>query len=217
MKVALIGATGFVGTAILNELIARDHEVIAIARHPEKISGKSPLIHPLAANVLDAQQVADAVKGSDAVISAYNPGWTSPRIGEEIAEGFAAIQAGVKQSGVKRYIVIGGGGSLEIQPGLQLVDTPQFPAEYKVAASAVRDYLNVIKKEKDLDWTFFSPAIFMSHETSGVRRGHYRTGLDNPVFDEKGQSILSVEDLALVIVDELENPKHLKKRFTAAY
>lgn len=217
MKVAIIGATGFVGTALLNELTSRGHEVIAIARRPEKISIKSPLIHPVSANAFDPQQVAKAVKGADAVVSAYNPGWTNPRIYEEFLEGSRAIQAGVKQSGVKRLIVIGGAGSLEIKPGVQLIDTPQFPAEYKPGASGARDYLNEIKKEKDLDWTFFSPAILMNHDHSGVRRGHYRLGLDNPVFDAEGKSVLSVEDLALVIVDELEHPKHIRQRFTAAY
>lgn len=217
MKVALIGATGFVGKALVNELISRHHEVIAIARHPESLAIKSPLIHLVSADVLDSKQVANAVKGADAVVSAYNPGWTNPRIYEEFLEGSRAIIEGVKQAGVKHFIVIGGAGSLEIKPGLQLIDTPQFPAEYKPGASAARDLLNEIKKEQNLDWSFFSPAILMNHDTAGVRRGQYRLGLDNPVFDEKGQSILSVEDLALVIVDELEQPKHVKKRFTAAY
>jgi putative NADH-flavin reductase len=217
MNVALIGATGFTGTAILKELTDRGHEVIAIARNPDKISIKSHLIHPVAANVQDALEVARAVKGSDVVISAFNPGWMNPHIVEDIRTGFAAIQEGVKKSGVKRYIVIGGAGSLYIQPDLQVVDSPRFPDAYRAAAGAVRDYLNVIKKEDSLDWTFFSPAIMMNQENSGVRRGHYRLGLENPVRDENGLSILSVEDLAVVIVDEVEKPKHIKKRFTAAY
>jgi putative NADH-flavin reductase len=217
MKVALIGATGFVGTALLKELTDRGHEVIAIARHPEKLAIKSPLIHPVQADVMDPAQVTNAVKGSDAVVSAYNSGWTNPRIYEDFMEASAAIQQGVKASGVKRLIVIGGAGSLEIKPGLQLIDTPQFPAEYKRGAGAARDYLNDLRTEKDLEWTFFSPAILMNHDTSGVRKGHYRLGLDNPVFDAEGKSVLSVEDLALVIVDELEQPRHIRRRFTAAY
>ena len=217
MKIALIGATGFVGTALLKELTDRGHEVTAISRHPENIKLKSPLIHPVEGDALDATAVAKLVKGYDVVISAYNPGWTNPQIAEEIMKGSRAIQAGVKAAGVKRFIVIGGAGSLEIAPGVQLVDSPSFPAEYKAAASAVRDYLREISQEKDLNWTFFSPAIFMSQDTSGTRRGHYRLGLDNPVFDDQGKSVLSVEDLALVIVDELEHPQHIRQRFTAAY
>jgi putative NADH-flavin reductase len=217
MKVALIGATGFVGTAILRELIDRGHEVTAIARHPEKLAIKSPLIHAVAADVMDKDQVATAVKGNDVVVSAYNAGWTNPRIYEDFLAGSRAIQAGVKASGVKRYIVIGGAGSLEIKPGLQLIDTPQFPAEYKPGASAARDYLNELRHEKELEWTYFSPAILMNHDTSGVRKGHYRLGLDNPVFDEEGKSVLSAEDLAIAIVDEVEHPRHIRQRFTAAY
>ena len=216
MKIALIGATGFVGTALLKELTDRGHSVTAIARNPGKLQSTA-LVHPVKGDVMDAKVVAELVKGHDAVVSAYNSGWTNPRIYEDFMEASHAIQAGVRASGVKRLIVIGGAGSLEIKPGLQLIDTPQFPAEYKHGASAARDYLNELKNEKDLEWTFFSPAILMNHDTSGVRKGHYRLGLDNPVFDEKGQCVLSVEDLALVIVDELEKPRHIRQRFTAAY
>jgi putative NADH-flavin reductase len=217
MKVALIGATGFVGKAILHELLNRGHEVTAIARNVSKLDVKHAHLTVKAGNVLKADEVAALVKGHDAVISAYNSGWTNPRIYEEFLEGSQAIEAGVKQSGVKRLIVIGGAGSLEVAPGVQLIDTPQFPAEYKPGASAARDYMNILKKDKELDWTFFSPAILMNHDTSGTRKGAYRTGLDNPVFDKDGKSVLSVEDLALAIVDELEHPKHIRKRFTAAY
>jgi uncharacterized protein len=217
MKVALIGATGFVGTAILRELLDRGHAVTAIARNPGKLTLKNPNLTLKAGNVLDAAEVTVLVKGQDAVISAYNSGWTNPRIYEEFLEGSQAIEAGVRKAGVKRLIVIGGAGSLEVAPGVQLIDTPKFPAEFKPGASAARDYLNMLKKDKDLDWTFFSPAVEMHHGTSGVRKGEYRTGLDNPVFDKDGRSVLSVEDLAVAIVDELEHPRHIRKRFTAAY
>jgi uncharacterized protein len=217
MKVALIGATGFVGTAILRELLDRGHTVTAISRDPGKLTIQDPHLTAKAGNVLEADEVATLVKGQDAVISAYNSGWTNPKIYEEFLQGSQAIEAGVKKSGVKRLIVIGGAGSLEIAPGKQLIDTPQFPAEYKPGASAAREYLNILKKDTVLEWTFFSPAILMNHDTSGVRKGNYRTGLDNPVFDKDGKSVLSVEDLAVAIVDELEHPKHIRKRFTAAY
>jgi uncharacterized protein len=118
---------------------------------------------------------------------------------------------------VTRFIVIGWAGSLEVAPGVQLIDTPNFPAEYKPASSAARDYLRELSQERELEWTYFSPAIFMDQEHSGVRRGHYRLGLDNPVFDAEGKSVLSVEDLAVVVADELEKPKHVRMRFTAGY
>lgn len=217
MKCALIGITGFVGKAILLELLDRDHFVTGIARHPEKLGIHHPSLTTKAGNMLDEQRVITLVKGHDAVISAYNPGWTNPEIYEEYLEGAQTIQAGVKAAGVKRLIVVGGAGSLEIKPGVQLIDTPEFPPPFKAGASAARDYLAIIKKEKELDWTYFSPAILMNQSTSGIRKGTYRTGLDKPVFDKNGKSVLSVEDLAVAVVDELVNPKHIRQRFTAAY
>jgi putative NADH-flavin reductase len=217
MKVALIGTTGFVGKAILLELLDRDHYVTAIARHPAKLGIHHPSLTTKAGNVLDPEQVTVLVKGHDAVISAYNPGWTNPKIYEEYLEGGRSILAGVKKAGVKRLLVVGGAGSLEVAPGVQLLDTPEFPAQFKAGSLAARDYLAVLKKETVLGWTYFSPAILMSPATSGVRRGVYRTGLDQPVFDKNGKSVLSVEDLAVAMVDELERPKHIRQRFTAAY
>lgn len=217
MKVALIGASGFVGSHILHELLDRGHQVTAIVRHPEKVSTHHPNLVVKKGDVYNEKEVTELVKGLDAVISAFNSGWTNPNIYEDFLAGSKAIQQGVKAAGVKRLIVIGGAGSLEVAPGVQLIDTPQFPAEYKQGASGARDYLNIIKQENDLDWTFISPAIEMHQGTSGVRRGAYRTALNNPVFDENGRSILSVEDLALATVDELEHPKHIRQRFTAAY
>ncbi|KAA6439180.1 NAD(P)-dependent oxidoreductase [Dyadobacter flavalbus] len=217
MKIALIGATGFVGSKVLEELVSRGHHVTAIARNPEKITLESDLITPRPANILNPSEVSEAVAGNDAVISAFNPGWTNPNIYNDSIEGYKSIQEGVKQSGIKRLLVVGGAGSLEVAPGVQLVDTPDFPAEYKAGASAARDYLNIIKTENELDWTFLSPAIEMHPGTSGVRKGVYRTGLDNPVFNEKGRSIISAEDLAVAIADEIEQSNFVKKRFTAAY
>ncbi|HEY1166705.1 MAG TPA: NAD(P)-dependent oxidoreductase [Chitinophaga sp.] len=217
MKVALIGASGFVGSHILHELLDRGHQVTAIVRHPEKVSAQHSNLVVKKGDVYNEKELAELLKGQEAVISAFNPGWTNPNIYEDFLAGSKAIQQAVKAAGVKRFIVIGGAGSLEVAPGVQLIDTPQFPAEFKQGASGARDYLNIIKQEKELDWTFISPAIEMHHGTSGVRKGVYRTGLDNPVFDENGRSILSVEDLALATVDELEHSKHIRERFTAAY
>ena len=217
MKIALIGATGFVGSALLKELTDRGHEVTAIARHPENLAVKGPLVHPVAADIGNVQQIADLVKGCDVVVSAYNPGWSDPMIYEHYLAGARAIQEAVRVSGVKRFIVVGGAGSLEVAPGVQLIDTPQFPAEYKPASSAAREYLRELRQEKEMAWTYFSPAILMGPDQPGVRLGHYRLGLDNPVFDAEGKSMLSVEDLAVAIADELEKPKHVRMRFTAGY
>ena len=216
MKIALIGATGFVGTQVLKELISRGHHVIAIARNTDKIE-ENPLVIPRQGDVSSEEQVAKLVTGSDAVVSAYNAGWTNPDLYNEFLKVSQTIQAGVKAAGVKRLLVVGGAGSLEVAPGVQLIDTPQFPEEYKAGAGAARDYLNILRNENELDWTFLSPAIEMHPGTSGVRKGTYRTALENPVFDDNKKSIISVEDLAVAIADEIEKPQFIKKRFTVAY
>ena len=216
MKVALIGA-GFVGSAVLKELTSRGHEVKVLVRNPEKVKVPNAQVTVIATDATQPDQVAEQVKGADAVISTFNAGWTNPNLYNDFLAGSKAIQEGVKKSGVKRFITVGGAGSLYVGPETQLVDTPQFPADYKTGALSARDYLNILKQEQDLDWTFLSPAIEMHQGTSGERKGTYRKGLENPVFDENGRSIASVEDTAVAIVDELENPKHIRQRFTAAY
>ncbi|RZJ67001.1 MAG: NAD(P)-dependent oxidoreductase [Flavobacterium sp.] len=215
MKIAIIGATGFVGTAIANELAQRGNDVTAISRNPK--SDETESITSVKADVTNIDELASALSGHDAVISAYNPGWTNPNIYDDFISGSQAIQKAVKQSGVERFIVIGGGGSLFVAPGVQAVDTPDFPKEYYAGASAARDYLNIIREEKELDWAFFSPAFEMHPGIETGRTGKYRLGLENPVFDENKRSILSVQDLAVVIADETEKPAHHRERFTAAY
>ena len=213
MKIAIIGATGFVGSAILNELADRRHEITAIARNPKN----TPNVKWIAADIFNVDEVTEILKGNDVIISAYNAGWTNPNIYDDFIAGSKVIQEAVKNSGIKRFIVIGGGGSLFVAPDLQAVDTPDFPKEYYVAATAARDYLNIIKKEKELDWAFFSPAFEMHAGITTGRTGKYRLGLENPVFNDDHRSVLSVEDLAVVIADEIENPKHHQVRFTAGY
>lgn len=215
MKIAIIGATGFVGSAILNELASRNHEITAIARNPKK--DENATVKWQKADINDIEELAKIISGSDVVISAYNAGWTNPNLYTDFIEGSKAIQEAVKKSGVKRFITIGGGGSLFVAPNLQAVDTPNFPKDYLAGATAARDYLNIIKEEKELDWAFFSPAFEMHQGITTGRTGKYRLGLDTPVFDENQRSILSVEDLAVVIADEVEDPKHHQVRFTAAY
>jgi len=214
MKIALIGATGFLGKSLTNELSNRKHEVTAISRTAQE-SDKDNLKY-VAADVYNVEALAAILKGHDAVISAFNPGWTNPNIYADFLKGAKAIQEAVKLSGVKRLITVGGAGSLYID-GKQVVDGPDFPADIKLAATAAREYLDIIKEEKDLDWAFFSPAIEMHPGITTGRTGKYRLGADSPVFNEEGRSILSGEDVAVVLADEVENPKHHQVRFTAAY
>jgi len=213
MNIALIGATGFVGSAVLEELLRRRHQVTALARNPGKLAARDGLT-VVQADAQDATQVAKAVAGHDAVVNAYNPGWTVPDIHDQFLVGTRAIYAGVKQAGVKRLLVVGGAGSLFVAPGVQLVDTPNFPAEYKAGALAAREALNLIRSETTLDWTFLSPPILLA---PGERTGQYRLGTDAPLMNGEAPGGISVADLAVAMVDELESPRHLQQRFTVAH
>ena len=215
MKIALIGATGFVGSNILKELANRNHEITAIARNSK--ATELPNVTFVKTDIFNVEELSEVVKNHDVVVSAYNPGWTNPNIYDDFIAGSKAILEAVKKSGVTRFITIGGAGSLFVAPNLQAVDTPDFPKEIYPGASAARDFLNLIKEEKELDWAFFSPAFEMHQGITIGRTGKYRLGLENPVFDENQRSILSGEDLAVVIADEVEHPKHHQIRFTAAY
>lgn len=213
MKVALIGATGFVGSNLLQELVSRGYDVTAVARSVEKILIKEDNLKTVAVDVTDVTALTAVLKGNDVVLSAFNAGWKNPNIYDDFIKGSEAIQQAVKEAGVKRYIVVGGGGSLFID-GKQIVDDPGFPDRFKAGATAARDYLNLLKKETQLDWTFVSPALDMF---PGERTGKYRLGTDSPVFNDKGDSEISVQDLSVAIVDEIENRKFIRQRFTAGY
>lgn len=213
MKIALVGATGFVGAPLLEELLQRGHQVTVLARNPAKLTASKGLT-VVSADAQDAARVRQAVAGHDAVISAYNPGWTVPDIHDQFLKGTRAIYAGVREAGVRRLLVVGGAGSLYVAPGLQLVDTPQFPAEYKQGALAAREALSLIRQEQTLDWTFLSPPILL---TPGERTGKYRLGSEAPLMNGEAPGTISVKDLAVAIVDEIEQPRHLKQRFTVAY
>ncbi|MNK42271.1 Aspartate-semialdehyde dehydrogenase [compost metagenome] len=214
-KVAVIGATGFVGKQVVNELSNRGYAVNAIARDSSKVETKDN-VNAISADVNNVDELAKVLEGNDVVISSFNPGWTNPNLYNDFLNGSKNIESAVEKSGVKRFITVGGGGSLFID-GNQVVDGPDFPAEIKPGALAARDYLNEIKKNETLDWTFFSPALEMHQGTAGVRKGTYRTALENPVFNEEGRSLLSVEDVAVALVDELEQNNFVKQRFTAGY
>lgn len=215
MKVVVIGATGFVGSHIVNELISRNIQVTGISRN-EKVSDKNNLKY-VAADVKNVEALAEILKQHDVVVSAFGGGWTNPNIYEDFINGSKAIQQAVKQSGVKRFITVGGAGSLYLSDGTQLVDI--FPQDnpFLPGAKAARDYLDILKEEKELDWAFFSPAIDMHQGITIGRTGKYRLGTDYPIMDDDGKNILSGEDLAVIIADEVENPKHHQMRFTAAY
>ncbi|MES2267094.1 MAG: NAD(P)-dependent oxidoreductase [Bacteroidota bacterium] len=212
MKIAIIGATGFVGPQLVKEGVSRGYEITAIARNTDKVE-KAAGVTAVAADVYDLDALASALSGHDAVINSFNAGWTNPNLYEDFLRGSKNIQEAVKKAGVKRFITIGGAGSLFID-GQQLVDGPHFPKEYYPGASAARDYLTELRKEEELDWTFLSPAINLH---PGERTGNFRLGTESPVFDAEGKSDISTADLAVAIFDELENNQHVKARFTVGY
>lgn len=213
MKIALIGATGFVGSAILKEALDRGHEVTAIVRHPEKLT-PHPKLRAEKADVCQVDEVARSVMGHQAIISAFNPGWSNPDIYNQQIKGAQAIINGVKKAGITRLLFVGGAGSLEVKPGVQALDLPGFPAEYKQGALATRETLNLLRKETELDWSFLSPSADIA---PGQRTGTFRLGKDQMLSDTNGQSRISTEDYAMAMIDEVEKPAHLRQRFTVGY
>ncbi len=203
MNIALLGATGNAGSRLLAELLARGHRVTAIARHPETLASRDGLTAK-AGDVNDEAGLAALLRGHDAVISATHFQSTDPRV----------LIAAIRASGVLRLLMVGGAGSLEVAPGLALVDTPEFPAAYKAEASAGRDTLRLLRDEQDLDWTFLSPSALFA---PGARTGRFRLGGDELLVDAEGKSHISMEDYAIALVDELETPRHSRRRFTVGY
>jgi len=213
MKIVLIGATGFVGSAILNEMLQRGHEVTAVARDPKKLPAHASL-HAHDVDVYNVDEIARLVQGHDAVISAFNPGWNNPDIYNLQLKGTRAIINGVKKAGVKRLLFVGGSGSLEVKPGVQGVDLPGFPAQYKQGALATRDALNMLRQETTLDWSVLSPSADLF---PGERTGRFRLGTDQLLRAADGESRISLGDFAMAMIDEVENPTHIQRRFTVGY
>lgn len=212
MRIAVIGASGFIGSCIRDEALARGHRVTAIVRHPEKITVQNPHLTVVKADILK-DKVEGLVKGHDAVISAYSAGRSGPDIYNEHIRGAKAIINGVKKSGIKRLLVVGGAASLEVAPGVQLIDTMK-QEQITGGMLATRETLYMLKKEKELEWTFLSPAALIA---PGERTGHYRVGKDQLVKNKEGESRISTQDYAVAMLDELKNPQHVRERFTVAY
>lgn len=214
-NVVLIGASGFVGTAILNELLNRGHKVTAIVRDAKKMTVSNPNLTIVEADVTDTDALKEAGKGKDAVISAYNPGWKDPHIYEDTLKNYPLIVESAKQAGVKRLLIVGGAGTLFYAPGKMVMDADDVPAQLLPGIKSLGEfYLNTLRKEKDIDWIFLSPAANM---TPGQRTAKFRIGKDDLVVDANGDSNISVEDFAVAMVDELEQEKHHKERFTIGY
>ena len=202
MNVALIGATGNAGSRILDELTRRGHAVTAIVRNPDQVPAR-PDVTAQRGDVFDQAALARLLTGHDAAISSVKFTASDPH----------KLVEAVRASGVKRYLVVGGAGSLETAPGVKLIDLPNFPSEYKAEAAAGAAFLDLLRQERDLNWTFLSPSAMF---VPGERTGKFQLGKDQLLANEQGSSI-SFEDFAVALVDELENPAHSRQRFTVGY
>lgn len=202
MKITVLGASGRAGAEIAREAAKRGHKVRAIARNPEKIP-EADGIEAVAGNASDPETLAALIAGSDAVISALHHDIPAK-----------TLLDAVRQAHVPRLLVTGGAGSLEVAPGQRLIDTPDFPEEWKAFAMGGVTFLDALRDVEDVDWTFFSPAALIFE---GPRTGAYRPGTDQLVTDDTGKSRISFADYAIAMVDELEAHKHSRARFTAAY
>ena len=214
MKIALVGATGMIGQRILNEALSRGHRVTVIARDPSKIAPR-PNLDVKAGDVMKPETLTPAIAGSDVLVSSVSPPKDQPAQAiDSVATLTQAVTAANKAAHRSiRLIMVGGAGSLEIAPGKVLVDQPNFPEAWKPIASAHRDALAALRKTS-IDWTYFSPAGFIQ---PGERTGKFRLGTEQLVVDEKGESRISAEDYAVAMLDEIEKPQFIRKRFTAAY
>lgn len=210
MKIAMIGATGNIGIQIAQQAAQHDHQVTAISRRaslPPELSG----LQVVQADVMDVPALAAAIRGHEVLISAYGPG---PESAATIPLVTQALVAAARAAGVKRLIVVGGAGSLLVAPGLQLVDTPNFPEMYKSYALAHREALAVLQAAPDLEWTFFAPAAMIG---PGERQGQFRMGVDHLISDAAGNSKISYSDYADAFVSELESAAHVRQVLTVAY
>ena len=216
MKYAVIGGTGYVGDAVVRELAARGHNITAFARNPAKVLAAAN-VRAVAADVTAADFAAQ-LAGFDAVVSAFNPGWTNPHIARDFRAGYAAILAAAKAAQVPYLLAVGGAGSLYVAPGVQLIDTPAFPQEIYDGANAARELLRDLQSRDDLNWSLISPPARLGAEAgfSEERTGKYRLGQDDLLLDGDAPAGISVADLAVAIADDVEQKAHLRQRFTVA-
>lgn len=214
-KIVLIGASGYVGSAILREALSRGHQVTAIVRNPAKLTVQDPKLTVLGGDVANVYFLTSQLREKDALISAFNPGWSNPHIYKETLDGYAAILSAVRKSGIPRMLMVGGAGSLFVAPGKMLMDEEGVPAKLLPGIRSLSQvYLDYLRPEKTVDWIFLSPSANMF---PGKRTAKFRIGKDDLIVDEEGESNISVEDFAVAMIDELEQENHHRERFTVGY
>lgn len=212
MNIALIGASGFIGSALRREALARGHRVTALVSQPGKLEPAGNLT-ALQADVNATQALAAQLEGHDAVLSAFS-GHAQEDVEGYYLKGIRSVIDATRRSGVRRLLVAGGAGSLDVAPGVQLLDTPGFPAAYRASAEGARKALALLREERELDWAMLSPSAMIA---PGERTGRFRLGGDQLLADAQGNSRISVEDYAVAFIDELEKPAHSRRRFTVGY
>jgi uncharacterized protein len=216
MKIIVVGATGNIGKQVVKEALSRGHQVTGVVRDPNAVEAPDPRVRLIKADATRSEDVARAVKGADAVVSAISPrpnarGLPAP----SLQANARALVDGLRRAGVKRVLYVGGASSLEVAPGQALADQPDFPEIYKAEAREGREALAVWRNQADgLDWTYLSPAVEIG---PGQRTGKYRTTGDKVLFDSAGKSFISFDDYAVAVLDELERPRHIRGRFGVAY
>ena len=203
MKIALIGASGNAGSRIVNEAIARGHQVTGIARHTEKIAPRENL-RVVAGDVAKPRELADLLAGHDVVVSAVR------FVAFDIADLFEAL----KLARAPRLVMVGGAGSLKTASGGVLADVPAFPEAAKSEARAGAEKLQALRGQNEIDWTFLSPSALFA---PGERTGSYRVGAEELLTAADGKSRISQEDYAIALLDEIETPRHRRERFTVGY
>lgn len=213
MKVVLIGASGFVGSAILKEALDRGHQVTAVVRNQGALN-PTPALKIQITSVYDWAALAAHIIGHDALISAFNPGWKDPNLYADQIRGTTSILKAVKSASIKRVLWVGGAGGLEVKPGVRVIDAPDFPSAIKPGSLATIEALDQLRQESALDWSYLSPSANMK---SGARTGKFRLGGDQLLVDSSGHSNISVQDYAVAMIDELEHPAHIRRRFTVGY
>ncbi|MGJ5181342.1 NAD(P)-dependent oxidoreductase [Bradyrhizobium oligotrophicum] len=203
MKIAIAGASGRAGSRITAELANRGHQVTGIARNPDKIETHAN-VTAVKGDANDRAELARLWAGHDVAISSIHFS----------ASDAETLIGAARDSGVSRYLVVGGAGSLEVAPGVRLVTTPGFPAAYKAEAEKGAAFLDRLRQEKELDWTFLSPSAMIDF---GARTAKFRLGTDQLLVDTDGKSFISFEDFAVAMADEIERPAHRRARFTVGY
>jgi putative NADH-flavin reductase len=216
MKLVVFGATGNIGQRVATEALRRGHEVTGVVRDPAAVQSPDPRVRLVKGDATNADSVAEVARGADAVVSAISPrpnarGLPAP----SLPANARALTKGLRAAGVKRVLYVGGASSLEVAPGKALADMTDFPEAYREEAREGREALDVFRNEaKGLDWTYLSPAAEIG---PGKRTGKYRTTDDKLLVDDKGKSFITFEDYAAAVLDELERPQHVTKRFGVAY